>query len=99
SYLTWFEKPIPALLKAWDNSSDNPLKARLAEQIALLRAWDLRWSAASVPTTLAIFWGDELRERAGADAKNAGLYLSDYICTKAPPQVLLQSLAAASDKL
>jgi acyl-homoserine lactone acylase PvdQ len=99
SYLTWFEKPMPALLKAWDNSSDSALKAKVAEQIALLRAWDLRWSATSVPTSLAIFWGDELRERAGADAKNAGLYLSDYICTKAPPQLLLQSLAAASDKL
>jgi acyl-homoserine lactone acylase PvdQ len=99
SYLTWFEKPVPALLKAWDNSSDSALKAKVSEQIALLRAWDLRWSVASVPTSLAIFWGDEIRERAGADAKNAGMYLSDYICTKAPPQLLLQSLAAASDKL
>jgi acyl-homoserine lactone acylase PvdQ len=99
SYLTWFEKPIPALLKAWDNSSDSALKAKVAEQIALLRAWNLRWSVSSVPTSLAIFWGDELRERAGTDAKNAGMYLSDYICTKAPPQLLLESLAAASDKL
>jgi acyl-homoserine-lactone acylase len=103
SYLTWFEEPIAALLKAWDHSPDNDadraLKAKVAEQIALLRGWDLRWSVSSVPTSLAIFWGDQLRERAGADAKNAGMYLSDYICTKAPPQLLLQSLAAASDKL
>jgi acyl-homoserine-lactone acylase len=48
---------------------------------------------------LAIFWGDDLRERVGGEAKNAGLYLSDYICTKATPDLLLRSLANASDKL
>jgi acyl-homoserine lactone acylase PvdQ len=31
SYLTWFEKPIPALIKAWDQApASNPLKAKLA---------------------------------------------------------------------
>ena len=31
SYLTWFEKPLPALIKAWDEAADaNPLKAKLA---------------------------------------------------------------------
>jgi acyl-homoserine lactone acylase PvdQ len=99
SNLTWFEKPIPCLVKAWDNSPDTPLKAKLAGQIALLRAWDLRWSVNSVPTSLAIFWGDDLRERAGPNAKNGGMFLSDYICTKAPPDLLLQSLSNASDKL
>jgi acyl-homoserine lactone acylase PvdQ len=99
SYLTWFEKPIPALIRAWDNAPDSSLKAKVADQIALLRAWDLRWALGSVPTSLAIFWGDDLRERAGTDAKNAGMYLSDYICTKASQQMLLQSLSNASDKL
>src|SRR5437879_548559 len=33
SYLNWFEKPIPALIKAWDAAPDNPLKAKVAEQI------------------------------------------------------------------
>ena len=100
SYLTWFEKPMPCLLKAWDDATtDNPLKAKLAEQIALLRAWNLRWGAASVPTSLAVFWGEDLQKRAGPDAKKAGLYLSDYICTKATSDLLLQSLSAASDRL
>ena len=99
SYLTWFEKPIPALVKAWDSAPDSALKAKLAGQIAQLRAWDFRWSVNSVPTSLAVFWGDAIRERAGADAKTSGLYLSDYICTKASPELLLQSLSDASDKL
>src|ERR1035441_8033721 len=34
SYLTWFEKPIPALIQAWDQTpASNPLKAKTAEQI------------------------------------------------------------------
>jgi acyl-homoserine-lactone acylase len=100
SYLVWFEKPIPALIKTWEEMpGDNPLKAKTAEQIALLRGWDLRWSTTSVPTSLAIFWGDAMQRRVGPDARKAGIYLSDYICTKVPPDVLLQSLAEASDKL
>ena len=66
SYLPWFEKPIPALIKAWDQTpASDPLKAKTAEQIALLRAWDLRWSATSVPTSLAIFWGDDIQRKVG----------------------------------
>jgi len=100
SYLTWFEKPVPCLLKAWDDAAaDNPLKAKLAEQIGILRTWDLRWGATSVPTSLAVFWGEDVQKHVAADAKKAGMYMSDYICSKAPPDLLLQSLSAASDRL
>jgi len=100
SYLTWFEKPIACLTKAWDDApTDHSLKAKLAEQINTLRGWDLRWGAASVPTSLAVFWGEDIQKRVGADAKKAGVYMSDYICTKAPAQLLLQSLSDASDRL
>ena len=100
SYLTWFEKPIPCLVKAWDDASaDNPAKAKVAEQIEMLRKWDLRWGAASVPTSLAIFWGEDIQRHIGADAKRTGMYMSDYICSKAPAELLLNSLAEASDKL
>src|SRR5207344_1923539 len=57
SYQTWFEKPMPGLIKAYDTlPAGDPMKAQLAEQIALLRTWDLRWSPTSVPTSLAFFW-------------------------------------------
>jgi len=99
SYLTWFEKPIPALLQAWDSAPESPLKAKVAGQVGLLRSWDLRWGVASVPTSLAVFWGQEVQRRFGDDAKKADIYLSDYIRTKAPAEQLLQALADASDKL
>jgi acyl-homoserine lactone acylase PvdQ len=94
SYLTWFEKPIPALLKAWDATPDSdPLKARTAEQIALLRHWDLRWGVDSVPTSLAIFWADQAR-RSGGGRRGGGGAIEN-----APAGQLLQALAAASDQL
>ena len=62
SYLPWFEKPLPALIKAWDDApASDPMKAKLADQIALLRTWDLRWAVDSIPTSLAVFWGEDLR--------------------------------------
>jgi acyl-homoserine-lactone acylase len=100
SYLTWFERPVPCLVKAWEDApADGPLKAKLAEQIGILRGWDLRWGTTSVATSLAVFWGQEIQKRVGDEAKKAGLYVSDYICTKAPGEVMLRALADASEKL
>lgn len=100
SYLTWFEQPIPALIRAWEQATgDNPLKNKLAEPIALLRAWDLRWAANSVPTSLAVFWGDDVQRRVGQEARGSGMSVDAYIGNQAAPGALLQALAAAMDKL
>lgn len=100
SYLPWFEKPISALVRAWDNRpADDPLKAEIAEQIELLRTWDLRWAVASVPTSLAVFWGEEVLRRVAANARAAGISVEDYIASRTPAEVLLQSLSAASAKI
>jgi acyl-homoserine lactone acylase PvdQ len=100
SYLTWFDKPLPALLKAWDAMGDsNPLKAKVAGQIKLLRGWDQRWAVDSVPTSLAVFWGTEIRRRMLGDAQSAGMGVEEYVATKAAPEQLVQVLAVASDKL
>jgi acyl-homoserine lactone acylase PvdQ len=100
SYLTWFEKPVPALIKAWDSTAAaDPVKAKLSDQIAVLRSWDLRWSANSVPTSLAVYWADDLQRSLRADARTAGVSFPDYVSTKAAPEQLLKSLLSASDKL
>jgi acyl-homoserine-lactone acylase len=100
SYLTWFTKPIPALIHAWDNAPDsNPLKPKLAEQIKALRGWDLRWSVDSVPTSLAVFWGLEIERRAKAGALEDETPLYNYVSSKVAPEILLESVAAASDRL
>jgi len=100
SYLTWFERPVPALIRAWDSlPPSNPLRDSLADQIAALRSWDLRWSATSVPTALAVFWGGAISRRVLRDARMAGLSVQDYVADRASPEELLQSLAEASDRL
>src|SRR5262249_13402771 len=61
TYLPWFAMRVPALLRAWQGSpASDPLRKKVSEQIALLRRWDFRWSVDSVPTTMAVYWGDEL---------------------------------------
>jgi acyl-homoserine lactone acylase PvdQ len=94
SYLPWFEKTIPALLKAWDDTASNdPLKAQLADRIELLRGWDFRWGVESAATSLAVFWGEDLRRHAG------GAGLQPALAANVPAEQLLRSLATASDKL
>ena len=64
AYDTWlpaFDDLIPGLVNAWERApASDPLKARLAEPVAMLRDWDRRWSVESVPTAVAIFWGERL---------------------------------------
>lgn len=100
SYLTEFEILIPALINAYDHMrASNQLKPRLGEQIDLLRKWDFRWSAESVPTALAVYWGEELWRRATPEAAKAGVSVYTFIETKASAEQRLEALAAASDKL
>jgi acyl-homoserine lactone acylase PvdQ len=100
SYLPWFEQTIPVLVKAWDGMpAGNAAKAATAEQIGLLRKWDYRWGANSIPTSLAVFWGEEMQRKAGAQARAAGVATEEYVATKVAPDQLVQGLAAASDKL
>lgn len=100
SYLTWFAKPMPALIQTWEAAPDsNPLKQKLTEQINALRGWDLRWAVDSIPTSLAVYWGQEIERRAKAGALEDETPLYNYVATKVPGQVLLEALAAASDRL
>jgi acyl-homoserine lactone acylase PvdQ len=100
SYLTAFDVLLPPLIEAYDKTpASNPTKAKIAEQIDSLRKWDRRWGVSSVPTTLAVFWGDEMSRRVGRDAREEAIALDDYIATRTTPQQRLDALAAASDTL
>ena len=60
-----FEVLVPMLVSAWQAlPQSDPRRERLAQPIAALSAWDKRWGIASVPNTLAQFWGDELMKAA-----------------------------------
>ncbi|HKN68419.1 MAG TPA: penicillin acylase family protein, partial [Gemmatimonadaceae bacterium] len=100
SYLPAFEKMIPPLLAAYDQlPAGDSLKTKLADQIAQLRGWDYRWAVSSVPTALAVFWGEEVTRRVGRAARQAGLSPDQYVIERATPRERLEALAAASNKL
>lgn len=100
SYLTAFEPLVPQLLKDYEALPANDArKAAFKEQVAALRAWNLRFAADSVPTSLAVYWGQEMVAAAAPKARAAGLPSVDYITTRLSPQERLDALARASDKL
>ena len=100
NYLPAFAKLIPPLLTAYDQApASDSLKTKLAEQIATLRGWNYRWAVTSVPTSLAVFWGEDVLRRVAPNARRVGKPAEDYVANGASPTALLQSLASASDKL
>jgi acyl-homoserine lactone acylase PvdQ len=101
SYLPAFERILPPLIAAYDQlPAADTMKAKLAEPIAALRAWDYRWGAESVPTSLAVYWGERIGRRVSRDARAAGLSIMQYIASsRAAPAELLGSLADAMDAL
>jgi acyl-homoserine-lactone acylase len=99
-YLTAFARLVPGLVAAYDAApAGDPVKARLKDEVAALRAWDFRWSAASSETSLAVFWGEALWAKAAPGARAAHMSVWDYMAEKSPPQDRLAALAEASDRL
>ncbi len=100
SYLPSFAIMMPSLIKAYDATpATSALKATVADQIAMLRPWDYRWAANSIPTSLAVFWGEEIGRTTRGGARPAGMSSDDYVATKATNEQMLMALAAASDSL
>ncbi|WP_229213170.1 MULTISPECIES: acylase [unclassified Duganella] len=95
-----FEPLLPQLFAAWDELPDgDPFKASLAPQIAALRGWNMRYALESVPTSLAVFWAQDLTATYGAAAKAREVQVLDYLQAAITPQQRLQALERASAKL
>jgi acyl-homoserine-lactone acylase len=95
SYLPAFAKLIPFLAKDYDTAPD----PKLAQQVALLKDWDYRWSDHSLPTSLAVFWGEALWDKCAAAAKAAHMQVLDYMIANATGAQRLSALAEASARL
>ena len=80
SHLTAFDVLLPPLFEDFDRlAPSDPRRAALQEPIDSLRGWDRRTSADSVPTALAIFWGQEMLNRKGSEARDADEPVYDYL--------------------
>lgn len=100
SKLTGFDALLPPLFAAYDRLPANaPRRATLAPQIELLRQWDHRTAVDSVPTALAIFWGQALIDAKGQEARDADEPVYDYLVGHLDDAATLAALEAASAKL
>ena len=100
SWLPSFARMIPGLLKSYDNlPASDPMKASLAAPIAALRGWDDRWASSSIPTSVAVFWGEDVQGRVSTEARQAGMSAETYVIDRATDSERLQALAAATTKL
>ncbi|HET9776078.1 MAG TPA: penicillin acylase family protein [Gemmatimonadaceae bacterium] len=100
SWLPSFARMIPGLLQSYDRlPATATLKASLAPQIDTLRTWDYRWGANSIPTSLAVFWGEDIFNRIGAKARAAGMSQETYVIQRATDAERLQSLTGAVARL
>ena len=99
-YLPAFARLLPDVVSAWRAlPARDPRRAKLAEPIAELDRWDHRWSAESVATSLAVFWGDELWRQVGGKAQAARINVPDYIATRVTSEAKLAALSVAVDRL
>ncbi len=100
SYLPAFALMVPALGEAWDQlPASDSLKAKLAEQVAFLRAWDDHWAVNSAETSLAVFWGEALWARASQDPDAEGVPVYEHLAHRTSGAEKLAALAQASDRL
>jgi acyl-homoserine lactone acylase PvdQ len=95
SYQPGFAASIGALVRAWDQLPDGDVKQKTAEQIALLRGWDYRWSVDSIANSLAVYYsqagGPSTGSGRGGGRRGGGSEIT--------PQQMVQNLASAVDRL
>jgi acyl-homoserine-lactone acylase len=96
-YLPGFEKLIPALVTAFDESG--AAYAELAPAIDRLRDWDFKVSADSVAMTLAHFYGMRFEDQGANPNGLEGMDLIDYFATQSPHEEQLQIFAATVARL
>ncbi len=100
SRLTAFDLLLPHLFTAYERLPlDDPRRASLALPIDILRQWDHRTSAGSVPTSVAISWGQALIRAKGPDAITDDEPVYDYRLDHLGDAEMIDALGAAVARL
>lgn len=100
SYLTAFDGLLPPLIAAYDAlGEDDPRYAALGDQIDVLRSWDHRYGVESVATSLAVFWGQDMRSNSLAASSEAQMDIYDYMAHMVLPDEKLAALGRAIARL
>jgi acyl-homoserine-lactone acylase len=95
-----FEQLNPPLIAAFDAlPAGDALKTKLAEQIAVYRAWDKRFALESVGMSLGNYYAEEATRAAAGPARQAGKPALEFIANGAPGSMLLAAFERASDRI
>ncbi|TRX54963.1 penicillin acylase family protein [Thalassomonas sp. M1454] len=102
-YLAAFDALLPILFSQYE-SADEVTKLAFAPQIYMLKDWDKNSGVNSIATSVAIFWGRELREQAIADKVGLASYKErnisfDQYMLEVAQKHALTSLKVAINKL
>lgn len=91
-----FDDIIPPLLRDFDAlPATDARKRALAEPIDSLRRWNRRWGAASVPMSLADYWGNAAIRATGRAARAKGISTLEYLTQGATVDERLEALTQA----
>jgi acyl-homoserine-lactone acylase len=97
-YLAAFEKLIPSLVNAFENTSKpgDSLTLLLKEPVSVLKGWDKRSGENSVATNLAVEWGQQLLPEIFHVVDSGDIVLKTAVFSaRATPEQLLNTLAEA----
>jgi acyl-homoserine-lactone acylase len=100
SYLPAFAELVPVLVRSYDAlPATDSLRARLREPIDSLRHWNYRWGYNSVPTSLAVFYGETLGSNVGQGFLTEEMAEGDQSRFDVTPDKQVHALAGAVDRL
>jgi acyl-homoserine-lactone acylase len=104
-HLAAFDDLVPALIKAWSQSSADTSFRSLAEPIQILKNWDFNCSEQSIGATLAVHWGQLLIPKMTVSGDEDEYQYVDQVertkryLTRATDQELLNTFASAVGEL
>jgi acyl-homoserine-lactone acylase len=95
-FLPFFDHQIQRVARGFDGlAAGDAQRRRLAAPVAMLRAWDRRWGVESVPTSLAVHWGEALWASEGPKAAAATVPIFRYLAERTTDADRVAALVAA----
>ena len=101
-YLPVFAEIIPQLVQAYDALPANePQRAKLKGPIDELRGWNYIWGERSVPTSLAVYYGQALAHDMQTRGRSVGFFFTSQLesVKQIGPAYLMAALSEAVEKL
>ena len=94
-FLPAFARLLPPLFSSLGRNADKSL----VDAVKLLKGWDMRWSAESTATSVAVFYGEALYTAVAPTARAQRIPVYDYMAERTSGAQRLAALRTAVDRL